>query len=67
MIGALNFFELSIAMAIALFGTPTPAVLAAIVSVLTEVPVMLILVKIARNTSHWFEEPKDKSDFVVEP
>lgn len=55
MIGASNFFELAVAVAIALFGTTSPAVLATVVGVLTEVPVMLILVKIANNTKHWFK------------
>ena len=57
MIGASNFFELSVAVAIALFGTDSPAALATTVGVLTEVPVMLILVKIANKTKHWFPEP----------
>ena len=56
MIGASNFFELSVAVAIALFGTTSPAALATTVGVLTEVPVMLILVKIANNTKHWFPQ-----------
>ena len=43
MIGASNFFELAVAVAIALFGTTSPAALAATVGVLTEVPVMLAL------------------------
>jgi len=54
MIGASNFFELSVAVAIALFGTTSPAALATTVGVLTEVPIMLILVKITNNTKHWF-------------
>lgn len=54
MIGASNFFELAVAAAISLFGTQSPVALATIVGVLTEVPVMLILVKIANNTRHWF-------------
>lgn len=54
MIGASNFFELAVAVAISLFGTQSPAALATIVGVLTEVPVMLILVKIANNTKGWF-------------
>lgn len=58
MIGASNFFELSVAVAIALFGTTSPAALATTVGVLTEVPVMLILVKIANKTRHWFPEQK---------
>lgn len=43
MICASNFFELAVA--IALFGTTSPAALATTVGVLTEVPVMLFLVK----------------------
>lgn len=54
MIGASNFFELSVAVAIALFGTTSPVALATTVGVLTEVPVMLFLVKIANNTKGWF-------------
>jgi len=54
MIGASNFFELSVAVAIALFGAQSPVALATIVGVLVEVPVMLTLVKIANNTKHWF-------------
>ncbi|POZ93243.1 ACR3 family arsenite efflux transporter [Petrotoga halophila] len=55
MIGASNFFELAVAVAISLFGTQSPAALATIVGVLTEVPVMLMLVKIANNTKEWFK------------
>ena len=55
MIGASNFFELSVAVAISLFGTSSPVVLATIVGVLVEVPVMLNLVKIANRTQHWFQ------------
>lgn len=54
MIGASNFFELAVAVAIALFGTTSPAALATTVGVLTEVPVMLLLVKVANNTKGWF-------------
>ncbi|HBT64586.1 MAG TPA: arsenical-resistance protein [Ruminococcaceae bacterium] len=57
MIGASNFFELSVAVAIALFGMNSPAALATTVGVLTEVPIMLILVKIANNTKHWLPKP----------
>lgn len=55
MIGASNFFELAVAVAIAVFGTTSPVALATIVGVLVEVPVMLILVKIANGTKGWFE------------
>lgn len=54
MIGASNFFELAVAVAIALFGPTSPAALATTVGVLTEVPTMLLLVKIANNTKSWF-------------
>lgn len=54
MIGASNFFELAVAVAVALFGTTSPAALATTVGVLTEVPVMLFLIKIANNTKEWF-------------
>ncbi len=49
-IGASNFFELAVAVAISLFGTSSPVVLATIVGVLVEVPVMLTLVIIANKT-----------------
>lgn len=55
MIGASNFFELAVAVAIALFGTTSPAALATTVGVLTEVPVMLFLVSIANKTKKYFQ------------
>lgn len=63
MIGASNFFELSVAVAIALFGTSSPAALATIVGVLVEVPVMLALVKIANRTKHWFPSASMNTHF----
>ena len=54
LIAASDFFELSVAVAIALFGVNSPVVLACTVGVLTEVPVMLLLVKIVNKTKHWF-------------
>ena len=59
MIGASNFFELAVAVAIALFGPTSPVALATIVGVLVEVPVMLTLVKIANKTPHWFPRAKE--------
>lgn len=58
MIGASNFFELAVAVAISLFGLQSGAALATVVGVLVEVPVMLMLVKIANNTRGWFDLAK---------
>lgn len=49
LIGASNFFELAVAVAISLFGLNFGASLATVVGVLVEVPVMLVLVKIANK------------------
>jgi len=49
MIGASNFFELAVAVAIALFGLQSPAALVTVVGVLVEVPVMLSLVKLSNR------------------
>ena len=49
MIGASNFFELAVAVAIALFGLESPAALVTVVGVLVEVPVMLSLVGLANK------------------
>ncbi|MCK7566261.1 ACR3 family arsenite efflux transporter [Marinobacter xestospongiae] len=54
MIGASNFFELAVAAAIALFGLQSGAALATVVGVLVEVPLMLMLVKIANRTRNRF-------------
>lgn len=49
MIGASNFFELAVAVAIVLFGLDSGASLATVVGVLIEVPVMLSLVSLANK------------------
>lgn len=49
MIGASNFFELAVAVAISLFGLNSGASLATVVGVLIEVPVMLSLVVLANK------------------
>ncbi|MBU0628167.1 MAG: ACR3 family arsenite efflux transporter [Nanoarchaeota archaeon] len=54
-IGASNFFELSVAVALILFGMNSGATLATVVGVLVEVPVMLSLVKIMKVNRAKFE------------
>jgi ACR3 family arsenite transporter len=54
LIGASNFFELAVAAAISLFGFQSGAALATVVGVLIEVPVMLLVVYIVNNSSHWY-------------
>jgi len=57
MVGASNFFELAVAVAIVLFGLQSGATLVTVVGVLVEVPLMLTLVKIANKTQNQF--PKE--------
>src|SRR5512139_2686946 len=57
LIGASNFFELAVAVAITLFGPESGAALACVVGVLVEVPVMLSVVNICNRTRHWFPQP----------
>jgi len=55
MIGASNFFELAVAVAIVLYGFDSGAALATVVGVLIEVPVMLWLVRTVNATRAWYE------------
>jgi ACR3 family arsenite transporter len=55
LIGASNFFELAVAAAISLFGFESGAVLATVVGVLVEVPVMLSVVAIVMRSKAWYE------------
>jgi ACR3 family arsenite transporter len=55
LIGASNFFELAVATAISLYGFQSGAALATVVGVLIEVPVMLLVVKIANSSRQWYE------------
>jgi ACR3 family arsenite transporter len=50
LIGASNFFEMAVAVAIVLFGVTSGAVLVTVVGVLIEVPLMLALVRFANRT-----------------
>lgn len=54
LIGASNFFELAVAVAITLFGPGSGAALATVVGVLVEVPVMLSVCSACNATRHWF-------------
>ena len=54
-IGASNFFELSVAVALILFGINSGATLATVVGVLVEVPIMLSLVRIMKRNQHKFK------------
>lgn len=55
LIGASNFFELAVAVAITLFGPKSPAALATIVGVLVEVPVMLSVCRVCNASRSWYQ------------
>ncbi len=57
LIGASNFFELAVAVAITLFGPTSPAALATAVGVLVEVPVMLSVCHVCNRTRGWYGRP----------
>ena len=54
LIGASNFFELAVAVAITLFGPSSGAALACVVGVLVEVPVMLSVCKVCNESRGWY-------------
>jgi len=56
LIGASNFFELAVAVAITLFGASSGAALATVVGVLVEVPVMLSVCKMCNQSRGWYEQ-----------
>jgi ACR3 family arsenite transporter len=56
LIGASNFFELAVAVAITLFGPDSPAALATVVGVLVEVPVMLSVCNLCNRSRGWYNE-----------
>ena len=55
LIGASNFFELAVAVAITLFGPGSGAALATVVGVLVEVPVMLSVCKLCNRSRGWYQ------------
>lgn len=58
LIGASNFFELAVAVAITLFGPTSGAALATIVGVLVEVPVMLSVCRVCNRSRSWYERSR---------
>jgi ACR3 family arsenite transporter len=56
LIGASNFFELGVAVAITLFGPGSGAALATVVGVLVEVPVMLSVCRICNRSRVWYQQ-----------
>ena len=61
LIGASNFFELAVAVAITLFGAKSPAALATVVGVLVEVPVMLSVCNICVRSRPWYQRALEAS------
>ena len=59
LIGASNFFELAVAVAITLFGPRSGAALACVVGVLVEVPVMLSVCRMCNRSRTWYSEGGD--------
>jgi len=55
LIGASNFFELAVAVAITLFGPGSGAALACVVGVRVEVPVMLSVYKVCNQSRSWYQ------------
>jgi ACR3 family arsenite transporter len=65
LIGASNFFELAVAVAITLFGPSSGAALACVVGVLVEVPVMLSVCNICNRSRKWYcQALPDTSDII---
>jgi arsenite transporter len=56
LIGASNFFDLAVALAITFFGAKSPAAVATVVWVLVEVPVMLSVCRMYVGSRRWYEQ-----------
>jgi ACR3 family arsenite transporter len=68
LIGASNFFELAVAVAITLFGPGSGAALATVVGVLVEVPVMLSVCRICNQSRGWYQKvvsPEPQNETVA--
>jgi ACR3 family arsenite transporter len=61
LIGASNFFELAVAVAITLFGPGSGAALATVVGVLVEVPVMLSVCNLCNRSRTWYGRGLEKA------
>ncbi len=62
LIGASNFFELAVAVAITLFGPSSGAALACVVGVLVEVPVMLSVCRVCNQSRGWYQRSTAAND-----
>ena len=67
LIGASNFFELAVAVAITLFGPSSGAALATVVGVLVEVPVMLSVCRACNRSRGWYERGLATSEGPAAP
>jgi ACR3 family arsenite transporter len=67
LIGASNFFELAVAVAITLFGPSSGAALACVVGVLVEVPVMLSVCRLCNGSRRWYQAPAALSPAQARP
>jgi arsenite transporter len=65
LIGASNFFELAVAVAITLFGAGSGAALATVVGVLVEVPVMLSVCKLCNESRGWYQARLSEKTFNI--
>jgi ACR3 family arsenite transporter len=65
LIGASNFFELAVAVAITLFGPGSGAALATVVGVLVEVPVMLSVCTVCNRSRRWYQTKIKVGDEVT--